>query len=150
MTLRKAKLSDWSGIHNVANHLGYTKLTEIEIQRQIDPLIRSDEQLILVCEQNDQVYGWIHVLIARRVASLPFAEIVGLVVDPEHRLQGIGKSLVTSAEQWAALRQLQLRVRCNSLRQPALQFYQNLDFTPLKTQQVLQATIRTGASNADV
>ena len=140
MNPRETKLSDWSGIHSVANHLGYAQLNEADIKRQIDVIIRSDVQLILVCEQGEQICGWIHALIAPRVASLPFAEIVGLVVDPVHRRKGFGKRLVRSAEQWAAQRQLPLRVRCNSLRQPALQFYHSLDFSQLKTQQVLQAS----------
>jgi len=52
-----------------------------------------------------------------------YAEIVSLVVSESARGQGIGKALVLAAESWANTRVNKIRVRANSTREEAHDFY---------------------------
>jgi GNAT superfamily N-acetyltransferase len=138
MKTRNAVVSDWSGIHAVSKFLGYNELTETVSRTNLEFVLDSDAHYLLVCEQKNQINGWLHLLISHRIASPVFAEIGGLVVDPRHRRKGIGFSLVNHARHWAEQRQLSIRVRCNSQRDDSLQFYQSCGFVPSKLQQVLE------------
>ena len=80
--------------------------------------------------------GWIHLFLARRLASSEFYEIGGLVVSPKVRRQGVGRALVAQAHEFSTANNLTLRVRCNARRIAACQFYRELGFHEDKSQQV--------------
>ncbi|HEX2249485.1 MAG TPA: GNAT family N-acetyltransferase, partial [Gemmatimonadales bacterium] len=62
-------------------------------------------------------------------------EILGLVVDPEHRGHGIGRQLVNAVEEWATGRGLtQMAVRSSVLRAESHPFYERLGYVRVKTQ----------------
>ena len=84
------------------------------------------------------IKGWVHVFIANRVASSPFLEIGGLAVSSEFRREGIGRELVNYALKWANERNLKTRVRCNSKRMNAHDFYLAMGFTKAKEQYIFE------------
>jgi ribosomal protein S18 acetylase RimI-like enzyme len=53
---------------------------------------------LLVAERAGQVVGWIHGAEPELVESGRRCEILGLVVDPEHRRSGAGGRLVVAVE----------------------------------------------------
>jgi GNAT superfamily N-acetyltransferase len=62
------------------------------------------------------------------------ADIGALVVDTKVRNQGIGASLMTTAEKWATDRNLKLmRVRSNMKRTDAHRFYQRQGYEIVKS-----------------
>lgn len=86
---------------------------------------------------DDQVVGWVHVFLAQRIESEPFAELGGLVVAESHRRHGIGGRLLGRAEEWSVgCGAAKLRVRVRYGRDKARTFYQNLGFTLEKEQGV--------------
>jgi GNAT superfamily N-acetyltransferase len=82
-----------------------------------------------------QVVGWIHGSEQEFLESERRCEILGLIVDSEHRGLGIGRELLEAVEVWAAGRGLeQMSVRSNVLRAEAHPFYEQLGYTRAKTQ----------------
>jgi GNAT superfamily N-acetyltransferase len=81
------------------------------------------------------VVGWIHGAEQELLDSGPRCEITGLVVDPEARGSGVGRTLVAALERWALARGLRLiAVRSNVVRAESHPFYERLGFVRAKTQ----------------
>lgn len=93
-----------------------------------------------VAEMEDGgLVGWVHVMRTAVPEIEPFAEIGGLVVDSEHRSQGIGKALLDLAEGWARENNLtSLCVRSNVIRSRAHQFYEQAGYSIIKSQHVFE------------
>jgi len=138
MRIRKAEESDFKIIDRLSNELGYKKQTKDMVDTRLKSILKSPVDNLFVYEDLDKVKGWIHVFIANRVASESFVEIGGLVVDSTARREGIGKSLVEFATQWARNNNYEIRVRCNTQREETHVFYEALSFVNKKTQTVFQ------------
>jgi GNAT superfamily N-acetyltransferase len=130
------RASDLPAVAALCDQLGYPTSPEILTGRFAALNGRRGEQM-LVAVRGDRVLGWIHV---RRVDSLesdPHGEVWGLVVDDEARSQGLGRTLLETAERWAAEHGLgKMRVRSNVLRERAHAFYERAGYTVVKRQAV--------------
>jgi GNAT superfamily N-acetyltransferase len=135
LTVRAAILSDAPRLAELSGILGYPVAADAVSQR-LERLLRRSEEGILVAElPPGQVVGWVHGSEQELLESGRRCEILGLVVDPEHRGKGVGRRLVMSVEQWAANRGLdQIAVRSNVLRIESHPFYQRLGYVRAKTQ----------------
>ncbi|PMJ92665.1 GNAT family N-acetyltransferase [Vibrio sp. 10N.261.55.A7] len=133
--IRTATLSDVNGINAVSIHLGYAALPSHEAIRNLRLIIESNADSLYVSHIGDVITGWLHLIYAKRLASPSFVEIVGLVVDPNYRRQGVAKALVERA---IASHSGTVRVRCNEKRLDSRQFYQALGFNKTKTQHVFK------------
>jgi GNAT superfamily N-acetyltransferase len=90
----------------------------------------------------EKIIGWIHAFKTTRIETKTFIEIGGLVVDKKYRGKGVGKSLVNKIRGWCAKQKItSLRVRCNTKRLEAHQFYLCLGFRESKEQKVFQQDI---------
>jgi N-acetylglutamate synthase-like GNAT family acetyltransferase len=141
MKIRAATPEDASAINSLSMQLGYSNVAVDTGYNRLAELLALDSNRVWVAEKNCEILGWLHAFIALRVASNDFIEIGGLVVSPNHRKLGIGKSLTHQALVWAQEKQLALRVRCNLKRQEALNFYEAIDFVKVKEQRVFEARI---------
>lgn len=92
---------------------------------------------IFIAELNSSVVGCICAIIDIRLAEGTQGEIVSLVVDKDHRGHGLGKGLVETAEHWLSQHVNSIRIRANSIRKSARQFYQDLGYVEIKQQVVL-------------
>jgi GNAT superfamily N-acetyltransferase len=82
-----------------------------------------------------RVVGWVHGAEQELLESERRCEILGLVVDAEHRGRGIGRLLVAAVETWAEARGLGLvTVRSNVKRSESHPFYERLGYVKVKTQ----------------
>lgn len=139
--IRKAKLTDYSSINKLSVNLGYKSVSDDVARNRLGDLLKSKTDKVWVFVKQNQILGWIHVFIGYRVASSSFAEIGGIVVSPEDRRQGIGRSLVNHAKLWASDHDLKLRVRCNSKREESHEFYESAGFSKVKTQHVFECNL---------
>ncbi len=97
-------------------------------------LARADQRL-LVAELDGPVVGWVHAVASEYVETGVFVIIGGLVVDRQHRGQGIGRLLMADAETWARGRGCAVvRLSSTLARTGAHRFYERLGYTKIKTQ----------------
>jgi GNAT superfamily N-acetyltransferase len=146
--IREARQSDSVALAILAGQLGYPTLP-LQAEERLRELRSRPEHAVFVAEDsNGNALGWVHVFATRRLMVDPFAELGGLVVDEEHRAEGIGGMLLEAAEAWARKRGLSLlRVRSNTLRQQAALFYAGHGYTLQKTQNIFAKEIGGGDQN---
>ncbi|MDY6790541.1 MAG: GNAT family N-acetyltransferase [Thermodesulfobacteriota bacterium] len=140
--IRQTTMDDVSAIAELTAQLGYSS-SEFEIQQRLSTLLNSQDHVIYVSlVSSGKIVGWIHVYVANRVESGSFAEIGGFVVSASFRRKGIGKALLKAAENWTVQNELtRLRVRSNSKRKDAKEFYSNMGFSISKQQRVFDKKI---------
>lgn len=137
MQIRPIKEDDALDIAMLAKQLGYHPSAQSVLPNIHAILENPAHQAFVYVNEHDQMVGWVHVYIALRLGSLPFAEISGMVVDQEFSKQGIGRALVKQCRHWAASRGVgEIRVRCDTTREEANQFYQHIGFKQRKSQRV--------------
>ena len=137
--IQKAKLEDASSLAILSNQLGYPT-SEDEIRKRL-PTIQSmqDQALFVAVSPEKNILGWIHVLMSYRLVVDPFAELGGLVVADAYRGRGIGKLLLTRAEEWARERGINFfRIRARSTREGAHHFYIKMGYQLWKDQKVFE------------
>lgn len=136
MKIRSAKQADAASLTSLAFQLGY-HFSQNEGELRLKKVLQDKSQKIFVCDINSQVAGWIHVCHCERFLSDAFAEVVGFIVDKNHRSKGIGTALLSHVEQWAIYNDIQIiRIRSNILREQIIPFYEKRGYRLTKTQNV--------------
>lgn len=134
-SIRAANSDDFRAINVLSQHLGYRKISDDECRLKLTQLLSSQTDVVYVAQSKDTVIAWVHLFMARRLASPDFHEIGGLVVNPSYRGQGVGKALLESvAKQHGGT----LRVRCNEKRLESHLFYKALGFKSTKLQRIFE------------
>ncbi len=129
------KASDLPKVRDLAEQLGYpAEVTDLA--RRFHALSKSQAHKLFVARNADhQVVGWVHV--GKEMSSLladDRADIEALVVDSQVRSQGIGASLLKTAEKWALDRNFKLmRIRSNVKRSEAHRFYLQQGYEIIKS-----------------
>jgi len=145
---RRATMDDSSALADLSTQLGYPT-SPIQSANRLGEIFDSKEHAILVaCLADGTVVGWVHVFLALRVESDPFAEIGGFVVKKEFRRQGIGRCLLAAVKEWVIQSGIaKLRVRCRSDRVDTHTFYKQLGFSKSKQQHVFDKSLKTDAEH---
>lgn len=115
--------------------LGY-RHSETTLLNNIQAVQKADGEIFVV-ETSGQIEGCISAIIDVRLAEGKMGEIVSLVVSEEARGLGLGKGLVSTAENWLFQRCDCIRVRANQMRDDAHKFYQNMGYEITKNQVIL-------------
>src|ERR1700683_2885110 len=97
LDLREITLADAAAAAILSGELGYPVSPEV-MQHRIASL--SPDHVVYVACLDKNVIGWIDVSVTHHLQSDPRAEIGGLVVSSKLRSRGIGRVLVSRAEQW--------------------------------------------------
>jgi GNAT superfamily N-acetyltransferase len=144
MTIRTGRIEDAPAIAVLATQLGYPTSAEQAEARLRDVLNRPDGAVLVAEGEDGMAIGWTQIVGAYRVANDPYAEIVAMVVDENHRSQGIGAALVEAAVDWASKKGFgTVRVRSNVVRERTHAFYERLGFRRTKTQVVFVRPARS-------
>src|SRR5690242_3088133 len=92
---------DAEQVTELIEQLGYQR-TFSEVVEWIESVsARAEEQAAFVACAGEQVIGWIEISIQRRLQSVPYCLIGGLVVRDGFRDGGIGVRLCEHAESWS-------------------------------------------------
>jgi GNAT superfamily N-acetyltransferase len=141
LLIREISAEDAQAVHLLSQQLGY-ELSVADTAAQIKEVLSRKDNYALVAVVNETIVGWIHAFKAIRIETKPFIEIGGLVVDEQYRSRGVGKKLVTRIKEWCAEQEIHsLRVRSNTKRSEAHQFYTRLGFTEKKEQKVFEMMV---------
>lgn len=103
-----------------------------DIRRRVCDMPRGDRLLLAV--EGDQLIGYAHLRVAHELLSDESAEMIAIIVHPEHRRKGIGRRLVSAAESWARQSgRARLVMRIDVTETPAHAFYAALGYEQSKT-----------------
>jgi len=138
MHIRPLSEGDCVAAAELCTQLGYPS-TPPQVERRLRIL---EGQGLFGAEEGSRLVGWVHVQTRCELESEPFAEICGLVVDERLRGQGVGRALVSAAEEWARREgHVEVRVRSNSIRTRTHRFYQQLGYEVAKTSHVFHKSL---------
>ena len=100
-SIRQSHLQDADRIRILSEQLGYNSTLK-QIEQRLKKIQTNAAHILYVATViNDYVVAWGHASVTD-LLMLPNQVILwGLVVDENHRNQGIGKALIQSIEQWA-------------------------------------------------
>ena len=136
MTIRKITVDDAEAVSNLSEQLGYPVSPEA-IRERIQIIEGLNDHVVYVACDSYRAVAWIDVGVVHHLQAEPYAEIGGLVVSSELRSRGIGRQLVTVAEQWARDRGLaSMLVRSRVSREAAHRFYEREGYQRTKTSAV--------------
>ena len=143
INIRQAELKDTEQLSKLSQELGYP-CPDSCIEENLKNLQDDQDHLVLVAESNHTILaGYIHIFITKRLFTGPFTEIGGLVVSEMFRGEGIGKLLLTEAENWAVSKNiLIMRIRSNVIRDQARKFYLANGYKKDKEQRVFSKDLR--------
>jgi GNAT superfamily N-acetyltransferase len=139
IVIREAVEGDAAAVARLSDQLGYP-MGPATARECFAALAHGGRDAIFVAaNEAEQVVGWVHVFGAQHLVTEPFAEVGGLVVDEASRGQGIGRALLARAESWAREHAYaRLRVRSNTVRTRAHEFYRQHGYELRKTQGVFE------------
>jgi GNAT superfamily N-acetyltransferase len=132
--VRTARLSDADGIARLTAQLGYEVADPAMAARLSRILARSDHHC-LVAELEGRLAGWVHATVWELVETGTFVAIGGLIVDRALRGKGIGRTLMSQVEAWAAEQGCSVvRLWSSVARAGAHRFYEKLGYSNIKSQ----------------
>jgi GNAT superfamily N-acetyltransferase len=140
--IRHARVEDAEEIARLSGELGYVTAADV-MRERLAVLVAHPDHHIRVLDNDDGLHGWVASERRRILEAGERIEIIGLVVDARYRGTGIGRALVTEAEQWA--RQLGFDVVCvrsNVLRDSSHPFYERMGYARRKTQHFYVKALR--------
>ena len=139
--IRTARISDASRLAQLSGVLGYPVSTD-SMARRLGRVLGRAEDVIFVADSPAGIVGWIHGAERDTLESELRCEILGLVVDRDHRSRGVGRRLVAAVEAWAAERGLEeMAVRSNVTRAESHPFYERLGYVRVKTSHIYRRPI---------
>jgi predicted N-acetyltransferase YhbS len=110
-------------------------VTALSVTQRLSRILPRQDQCFLVAEVDGHLVGWLHTAMAEFVESPAFVVIGGLVVDSNHRREGIGRALIEHGEEWARKQGCSVvRLWSSSSRSASHQFYERLGYRNIKTQ----------------
>ncbi len=135
LSIRDARSSDAAEIARLCAELGYSA-TPREIEVRLSSLLAADNHSVTVAAESEaRLLGWIAAEHRLLLEYGERVEIVGLIVDQSARTGGIGKTLVSTVERWAASRGVStVLVRSNVARDESHAFYLRIGYARTKTQ----------------
>lgn len=144
--LRAAHPADVAVIAALFTELGYPS-SPAEMAGRLPRILDDAGSRILLAETTGgAVIGCIHVGLLAILERDLSAQIMGLVVASTHRRRGVGRALITAAEQWARDQGGgTMYVRTNIIRPDAPAFYTGLGYINTKTQLAFRKNLRASA-----
>ena len=115
-----------------------------EVGAKYRAAIASEDQLVVVAEENDEVVGmaYAEARTPSRFSDERSLELSGVVVRSDFRGRGVGRALVAEAARFATERGIPwVELKTFSPNQGAMEFWESLGFTP----RVVQMTSSSAA-----
>jgi GNAT superfamily N-acetyltransferase len=147
IAIREVVDGDAAAVARLSEQLGYP-MGPATARERFAALAHGGRDAIFVAANDDgQVIGWVHVFGAQYLVTEAHAEVGGLIVDEAFRGQGIGRALLARAESWARDHAYaRLRVRSNTVRTRAHEFYRRHGYELRKTQGVFELMLDSNAA----
>lgn len=134
MNVRKADINDASAIYGLCtDDLGYECSEELVLNRLKN--IDGSREAVFAADIDGTAVGYIHAEVYNTLYFESMINILGLAVSRSHRRQGIGRALITCAENWAKEQGVNIvRLNSGSSRKEAHEFYRAMGYDNEKMQ----------------
>lgn len=134
LAVRPPCADDLAALAELSGQLGYPATADV-MESRLAAVAANDHAAVLVASDlADRPIGWVHVELKRTLVAPLTAQIMGLVVDGEARGAGVGRRLLSAAEEWAVSRGCrQMLVGTRVTRERAHRFYAREGYRLLKT-----------------
>ncbi|GED60510.1 GNAT family N-acetyltransferase [Brevibacillus formosus] len=101
--VREIRVADYQAIYllNLEFNPNLHPFTEDQVREKIEIITKKTKDMIFVCEQNNEVIGYIHGSPYELLFSDSLVNVLGFVVKEKDRNQGVGTILIEQLEQWA-------------------------------------------------
>lgn len=134
MNVRKADINGASAICRICtDDLGYECSEEFVSNRL--KKIDGSREAVFAAEIDGTVVGYIHAEIYNTLYFASMINILGLAVSRDNRRQGVGRALITCAENWAKEQGINIvRLNSGSSRKEAHKFYRAMGYDNEKMQ----------------
>lgn len=134
IVIEAASINDYVAIQKICeNDLGYACNPEL-VKTRLSKLDK-ERECVFVAIQDNTVVGFIHVEKYELLYHPAMANVLGLAVSEEYRKQGLGRALLTAAEEWAKGKNIsEMRLNSGAKRKEAHCFYRNSGYTDEKEQ----------------
>ncbi|MNM70854.1 putative acetyltransferase [compost metagenome] len=102
-TVREIRVTDYYDVYllNREFNPNLTAFSKESVREKIEKIIKNTKDIIFVCEENNEVIGYIHGSPYELLFAEPLVNVLGFVVREKNRNQGIGSMLMECLEQWA-------------------------------------------------
>lgn len=138
--IRQATIKDAQALGQLTSQLGYS-VSVTEMITRLERIISQKDAALFVHEEESQLTGWVHIY-GKTLLQMKYCEIGGLIVDEAHRNKGIAHRLMRRCQEWALEHDYtEIRLRSGSEREQAHQFYENLGYTLVKSQQLFNLKV---------
>ena len=132
ISLRNAKPEDYMDIHRLSIQLGYQPTPE-HVANMLKAMSVHPDYEVVVVLKNEDVVGWMTLYKRIRIEAESFLQIAAIVTDENFRGEGLGRRLLSYAEEKAQ----KLGFKCVGLhssksRTKAHEFYKNAGYSILK------------------
>lgn len=133
--IREGRYEDWSSLQKLNREdLGYD-IDDQTAQEQLKRVLASDENHLLVAEDERELLGYIHLQCYLALYMGPLANVLGLAVAGKARGKKIGTSLLQEAEKWSETQGfVGVRINSGAERKRAHHFYEKNGYTLKKMQ----------------
>ena len=98
--IRQAVEDDFHDICLLSQELGY-ECDEQKVKERIKYILKNTKDIIFVARQADEVIGYIHGSPYELIFADSLVNILGVVVNKQHRNLGVGGKLMEKLESWA-------------------------------------------------
>lgn len=100
VTIRECQEQDCERIVDLNRCLGYEYSLE-DTRKQLIKVLNRTGDKVFVAYIGDKAIGYIHVCDYECLYMDSLKDVMSLVVDEDYQGQGVGKALLTKAEEWA-------------------------------------------------
>ena len=134
LAVREATLNDWENISRLNAELGCEYPPE-KTRCRLERILPDKTMKLFVAEENGRVAGYIHAANYECAYMDSMKDILALVVVESCRGQGVGRALLTAAEDWAkSTGALGVRLVSGIDREDAHLFYEACGYVNRKNQ----------------
>jgi GNAT superfamily N-acetyltransferase len=129
MIIRSAQSEDVEALANLMAELGYSTSSE-QMRRRFKAISDDASNGTLVAEREGKVLGMVGLRIERSyVSDDRYVQIRDFVVGSEHRGKGVGRTLLSAAEDWARRRGARdVMLTTHKRRTDAHRFYRSMGY----------------------
>lgn len=141
VNIRPVQKEDLPQLSQLLKELGY-KVDESEVRDRLSKIEDQKGEVMVAVNEDQEILGSVHTFIDLRMAEGEVGEIVSLVVRSDSREQGIGKKLLEEAQHWLISNHcFKVRIRANTIREKAHQFYKHHGYEEIKSQKVFLSNL---------